>query len=216
MAEPNEQGADEISDVTNSETRTRGETGITISPDSLPAIEMPKIQARIHVKRGKELHRLVKSLMLDIQIDFEQFKQKIEGIVASNASLPDDYMFDLNPPTIRLFCTWKPRTLTAARRVPMFNEFVELVGKDDYDVIINDVFSCHHSQKNGIEKNCLYILGSVQIAATERETEQAHCQDGSVDMGVNIERVFPEEDVTLTSPPKQRVYSITLLKCSNI
>jgi hypothetical protein len=135
------------------------------SPESTPfEAPLPKVQARIHVKKDTNDLKLAKSISMEVPDEYTEFKAKIEKIVATNARVSiDDHMFDaeIDGPTIRLLCTWKTRTLPGGKRLPAVSEFVELVDADDYEGLISEIRASHLIQKNGIEKNCIWIIGRV-------------------------------------------------------
>jgi hypothetical protein len=175
---------------------------------------LPKVQARIHVKKDTNDLKLVKSISMEVPDKYTEFKAKIEKIVATNARVSiDDHMLDagIEGPIIRLLCTWKTRTLPGGKRLPAVSEFVELIDADDYEGLISEIRASHLIQKNGIEKNCIWIIGRVITKSSmSSELSRQGGQQRAIPTAEDDEETGDDEDKELdfsTGPSKRKVWS---------
>ena len=154
---------------------------------------------------------LAKNYAIELPGDYMLFKAKMEEIIAKKAQLPNDYMFDLSSQAkIQIFCTWKARVLPGGKKCPTLAEFVQLTDKDDYEGVISDIRASFLTQKNGIEKNCFYIIGRVTSTMKEKSQSAVRTVLAVEDVGEDCD----ETDFTLS--PERKVFSNWSLEYSNM
>jgi hypothetical protein len=135
---------------------------------------LPKISARITVKKNKKQIGSSKSASLDVNDKFYMFRMKLYDIIFKKA---DVSQFDDH--SIKLFAAWKTRSTVQGNKKPLYvNECVDFNDESDYEGVVQEVQATHDASKTGLAKMMLCILADITVDEGERQETEG--QEGGI------------------------------------
>jgi hypothetical protein len=123
---------------------------------------LPKISAKIIVRKNKKPVGTPKSITVDVNDEYEEFRAKLHNIIMTKAELDflDDY-------SIHLLASWRTKTSIQGNKKPLqAGDYVDFNKEEDYEGVIMDICGTHNASKIGLDKNILCILALVNIGAS--------------------------------------------------
>jgi hypothetical protein len=123
---------------------------------------LPKISAKIIVRKNKKPVGTPKSITVDVNDEYEEFRAKLHNIIMTKAELDflDDY-------SIHLLASWRTKTSIQGNKKPLqAGDYVDFNEEEDYEGVIMDIRGTHNASKIGLDKNVLCILALVNIGAS--------------------------------------------------
>jgi hypothetical protein len=128
---------------------------------------LPKISARLIVRKNKKPVGTPKSMTVDVNDEYEEFRAKLHDIIMIKADIDflDNY-------SIHLLRSWRTKLSIQGTKKPLqLGDYVDFNEEGDYEAMVMDIRGTHNASKTGLDKHVLCILAIVNIQGVSGEQE---------------------------------------------
>lgn len=131
----------------------------SLSPTLAPLL--PKVSARINVKKNGRLLSAPKNATLDVNVSYMEFKANLTWLVYS---IMGELYEPLDDSPVSFLICWRTKVSANIKKGVSLTEYCDFNDGGDYESLQQEV-RCSHtiSEKNGIEKMVLLIVASATI-----------------------------------------------------